>query len=202
MIKNIIFDFGDIFIDLDKSAPVNEFLKLGLQTLTKETNAIDQALEVGDISIENFVQQYQALLPNASEIEILNAWNSILKEFPIERLEFLQKLQKEDKYRLFLLSNTNDIHINFIKNKVEFSEIFKSCFEQFYLSQEIGMRKPNADIFEFVLEMNKLNPKETLFIDDTKPNTDTAEKLGIKTWNLSPGVEDIRDLFTIKAELF
>ena len=202
MIKNIIFDFGDIFIDLDKSAPVNEFLKLGLQTLTKETNAIDQALEVGDISIENFVQQYQALLPNASEIEILNAWNSILKEFPIERLEFLQKLQKEDKYRLFLLSNTNDIHINFIKNKVEFYEIFKNCFEQFYLSQEIGMRKPNADIFEFVLEMNKLNPEETLFIDDTKPNTDTAEKLGIKTWNLSPGVEDIRDLFTIKAELF
>ena len=202
MIKNIIFDFGDIFIDLDKSATIEAFSKLGLQTLTKETNAIDQALEVGDISSENFVQQYQEWIPNANENQILDAWNSILKEFPSNRLEFLQKLQQEDKYRIFLLSNTNDIHIDYIKKHVLFYEIFKNCFEQFYLSQEIGMRKPNTDIFEFVLEMNKLNPSETLFIDDTKANTDTASQLGIQTWNLIPGKEDIIDLFTLKADLF
>lgn len=202
MIKNIIFDFGDIFIDLDKSATTNEFLKLGLSAPINEVNQINEAFEVGGISTKNFIQQYKEWLPKAYEDEIVHAWNSIIKEFPKKRLEFIQKLQKENNYRLFLLSNTNDLHIDYIKQQVSFFEDFKNCFEQFYLSQEIGFRKPNADIYEFVLEMNKLKPAETLFIDDTKINTDAAAELGIHTWNLLPGKEDITELFTLKASLF
>ena len=202
MIKNIIFDFGDIFIDLDKLATPNELLKLGLKAPIKEINKVNEAFEVGDISTESFIQQYKEWLPNAHDHEIVNAWNAIIKEFPVKRLEFLQKLQEESNYRIFLLSNTNDLHIDIIKEQVSFFEDFKDCFDQFYLSQEIGFRKPNTDIYEFVLDMNNLKPEETLFIDDTKDNTDTAAKLGIHTWNLIPGKEDITELFTIKADLF
>lgn len=202
MIKNIIFDFGDIFIDLDKPATVNEFLKLGLTAPIAEIDKLNQAYEVGNISTEAFIQQYEAWLPEASENEIINAWNSIIKEFPVKRLEFLQKLQAEGNYRILLLSNTNNLHIEYIKEHVSFFEDFKACFDQFYLSQEIGFRKPNVDIYEFVLKINNLNPSETLFIDDTKDNTDTAAKLGIHIWNLLPGKEDITELFTLKADLF
>lgn len=202
MIKNIIFDFGDIFIDLDKPATGNDFLKLGLKAPVEEIKKIDQAFEVGDLSTDAFIQSYQEWLPNAHEDQIVAAWNSIIKEFPMKRLEFLQQLQAEGNYRIFLLSNTNDLHIEYIKEQVPFYENFKDCFEQFYLSQEIGLRKPNANIYEFVLEMNSLKPSETLFIDDTKANTDTAAKLGIHIWNLIPGKEDITELFTLKANLF
>ena len=202
MIKNIIFDFGDIFIDLDKPATGNDFLKLGLKAPVEEIKKIGQAFEVGYLSTDAFIQSYQEWLPNAHEDQIVAAWNSIIKEFPMKRLEFLQQLQAEGNYRIFLLSNTNDLHIEYIKEQVPFYENFKDCFEQFYLSQEIGLRKPNANIYEFVLEMNSLKPSETLFIDDTKANTDTAAKLGIHIWNLIPGKEDITELFTLKANLF
>lgn len=202
MIKNIIFDFGDIFINLDKKAPVNAFLDLGIYAPIEQVDAINKLYEVGKISTEDFLLQYKKWLPNAFEHEIINAWDSILKDFPKYRLEFLQKLKQENTYRLFLLSNTNTLHIENIKHNVTFYEDFKACFEKFYLSQEIKMRKPNDDIFEFVLNTNNLKATETLFIDDTKENTDTAERLGIKTWNLQPGENDVIDLFKVKANLF
>lgn len=202
MIKNIIFDFGDIFINLDKAAPINAFLELGLTTPIKEVNALNELYEVGNISTEKFLSQYKKWLPNAYEYEIVSAWDSILKDFPKYRLEFLQKLKAENKYRLFLLSNTNNLHIDNIKKTVPFFKEFKDCFEVFYLSQEMHLRKPNDDIFEFVLNNNSLVAKETIFIDDTKENTDTASKLGMQTWNLQPGKEDVIDLFKIKANLF
>ena len=130
MIKNIIFDFGDIFVDLDKPATTNEFLKLGLQASTKEINTINEAYEVGEINTNAFIHQYKEWLPDAYEHQIVEAWNSIIKEFPKKRLEFIQKLQKSNTYRLFLLSNTNHLHIDYIKEQVSFYEDFKNCFEQ------------------------------------------------------------------------
>ena len=131
----------------------------------------------------------------------MNAWNAILLDFPTHRLTFLKELAKSKQYRLFLLSNTNDMHISWIQENwgsTLYLE-FKNCFEEFYLSHEIHFRKPNADIYEFVLQENNLIADETFFIDDTEENTRAAEKLGIKTWNLQPGKEDIIDLF-IKKE--
>jgi len=100
------------------------------------------------------------------------------------------------------LSNTNKLHIDWIKDKVEFYDDFKNQFHVFYLSHEINLRKPNANIYEFVLLENNLKPEECLFIDDTKENTDSASKLGIHTWNINPTTEDVVNLFTINNHLF
>ncbi len=94
------------------------------------------------------------------------------------------------------------MHIDYIKENVSFYEDFKNCFDVFYLSQEMHLRKPNSNIFEYVLNENNLVANECLFIDDTKDNTDTAEKLGFKTWNIDETKEDVINLFEIKKDLF
>jgi len=196
MIKNIIFDFGDIFINLDKEIIFREMQRYGNPILTPELITLSDAFEVGKISTETFIDGLQSYFPEASSQQIINVWNGMLLDFPDYRLEFIEKLATESEYRLFLLSNTNALHIlevAIIMGDSKFQR-FKNSFEQFYLSHEIHMRKPNADIFEFVLEKNALDPTETFFVDDTFENTQSASKLGIKTWNLIVGQEDIIQL--------
>lgn len=195
MIKNIILDFGDIFINLDKPATALAMSKYGFKNITPELDAIFKTYEKGLITSQEFLENTQLLFPSASIDDLRNAWNAILLDFPEHRLNFIENLSKENTHRLFLLSNTNDIHINFIKKQMgsRFGR-FQNSFEVFYLSYEMKMRKPDKEIFEFVLEENHLIPKESLFVDDTKENTETAANLGIKTWNLQVGKEDITQL--------
>jgi putative hydrolase of the HAD superfamily len=202
MIKNIVFDFGDIFINLDKEATFKELAKLGVAQITEEMMAVAHQYEKGEISTSNFIDFFRKKVKLSKE-DLVFAWNAILLDFPKHRLQFLKELVASKKYRLFLLSNTNDMHIKWIQNDwgSELYEEFKSCFEQFYLSHEIHFRKPNADIYEFVLQENNLKAEETFFIDDTLENTVAAEKLGIQTWNLIPGKEDVVDLLTRKEFL-
>ncbi len=196
MIKNIIFDFGDIFINLDKEIVFRKILKYGNATLAPEVLALSSAFEVGAIRPETFIKRLNTIFPKVSTQEIITIWNAMLLDFPDYRLDFLESLAHENEYRLFLLSNTNALHIDEviqIMGKPKYNR-FKNCFEQFYLSHEIQLRKPNADIYKFVLQENKLKPSETLFIDDTFENTEAANQLGIKTWHLRVGQEDIIQL--------
>ncbi|UPZ15751.1 HAD family hydrolase [Flavobacterium humidisoli] len=195
MINAIIFDFGDIFINLDKPATISGLQKLGMKEWNTELDQLNLSFEAGAISSEDFIGGFQKQLPNASKEDILKAWNAVLADFPFYRLEFLQGLSK--KYRLFLLSNTDSIHINTFEEKsgISFYKDFYACFEKVYFSFDIGMRKPDPKIYQFVLEQNNLVAENTLFVDDKTENTDSAAALGIKVWNLQVGKEDVVDLF-------
>ncbi|KAF2517387.1 HAD family hydrolase [Flavobacterium foetidum] len=194
MINAIIFDFGDIFINLDKPATISGLKKLGMTEWNEDFDQLNFSFEVGAITPDDFIAGFQKKLPNASKEEILKAWNAVLADFPFYRLEFLQELSK--KYRLFLLSNTDSIHINTFEEKsgVSFYKDFYDCFEKVYFSFDIGMRKPDPEIYKFVLTENNLVAENTLFIDDKTENTDSAAALGIKVWNLQVGKEDVVDL--------
>ncbi len=198
MIKNIIFDFGDIFINLDKPAVFTALTKVGYTEITPELDKIFKDYEMGLITSDNFIKSLNQIFPKANSKEIKEAWNSILLDFPEHRLKFVEQLASEKKYRLFLLSNTNEIHIDFATASIGSDRFdrFKACFEKFYLSHEINLRKPNNNIYEFVLAENNLKPEETFFVDDTKENTDSSTALGIKSWNLLVGEEDIIQLKT------
>jgi putative hydrolase of the HAD superfamily len=198
MIKNIVFDFGDIFINLDKLAVYKHLEKFGFKYVSPELDSLAKNYEMGLISSLDFVLALKEMFPTANEDEIIAAWNSILLDFPMARLEFIEQLAAEKKYRLFLLSNTNELHIDYVIKSMGTANFnrFKYCFEQFYLSHEINLRKPNTDIYEYVLAKNQLKSEETLFIDDMPENTKAAEGLGIKTWNLLLEKEDIIQLFT------
>ncbi|MCC9016764.1 HAD family hydrolase [Flavobacterium lipolyticum] len=198
MIDTIIFDFGDIFINLDKQATISGLQKLGLKEWNAELDQLNLLFETGDISPEDFLTGFKKQLPNATTEQILEAWNAILADFPLYRLEFLQLLSQ--KYRLFLLSNTDSIHIETFENKtgISFYSDFYQCFEKVYFSFEIGMRKPNAEVFQYLINKHELSPKRTLFVDDKKENTDSAAALGFHVWNLQVGQEDVVDLFDKK----
>ncbi|MGJ8550654.1 HAD family hydrolase [Winogradskyella wichelsiae] len=202
-IKTLIFDFGDVFINLDKQGAMQNALDLfQIEALDAEMNATNELYEVGKISTSEFVDFYKSKFSNIEETQLIDVWNSILKDFPKYRLEFIQNLAEQKKYTLILLSNTNDLHIDAVKSTTPFFQEFKACFDVFYLSQEIHFRKPNTDIFEFVLKENNLIANECLFIDDTKNNTDTAATLGFHTWNIDETKEDVITLFETKKELF
>ncbi|KGL61666.1 HAD family phosphatase [Polaribacter sp. Hel1_33_49] len=197
MIKNIIFDFGDIFINLDKQATFAEMAKLGVTKISDEMIGVYHQYEKGLMTTDEFIDFFYKKfeIPKA---DLVYAWNAILLDFPKKRLDFLKELSESKKYRLFLLSNTNDLHIKWVQDSLGevFYNTFEKSFEQFYLSHEINFRKPDSEIYEFVLNANNLVADETLFVDDLKENTDSANKLGIHVWNLIPKKEDVTELFT------
>jgi HAD superfamily hydrolase (TIGR01509 family) len=198
MINAIIFDFGDVFINLDKQATSDGLKNLGISSWNEDLDQLNLQYEVGGITEEDFLSGIQKHTNDASIEAIRAAWNAILADFPLYRLEFLQMLSQ--KYRLFLLSNTDAIHITTFEQKTgtSFYSDFYQCFEKVYFSFEIGMRKPNPDVYSFVLDQNGLQAKHTLFIDDKKENTDAAAALGLHIWNLQVGKEDVVDLFEKK----
>jgi putative hydrolase of the HAD superfamily len=195
MINTIIFDFGDVFINLDKEAPAVEFKKLGLEEWHPDLEELNLQFEKGKISELQFIKGFQKHLPNATIEEIRYAWNSIIGDFPLYRLEFLQMLSF--KYRLFLLSNTDAMHMEKFQHKVGMTFIreFYQCFEKVYFSFELGMRKPDVEIFNYIIKKHDLNPKRTLYIDDKKANTEIAETVGLSVWNLQIGKDDVVNLY-------
>ena len=195
MIETIIFDFGDVFINLDKQATPLGLKKLGLEKWSAQIDSLNFNFEKGLISKIDFLDGLNNLVPNANQKEVLDAWNGVLLDFPMYRLEFLEKISK--KYQLFLLSNTDSIHINHFKdrNGDDFYNRFYNCFEKVYFSYDLGMRKPDIEIYNYVINENNLIPIKTLFVDDNFDNIEGAKKTGLQVWHLLKGKEDVIELF-------
>lgn len=197
MIDTIIFDFGDIFINLEKQRCKKAFHNLGLPHLNPDLLSQNNLYEKGMIDEMTFLSSFQKYIPNANLDQIKNAWNSIIGDFPEERLEFLQLLSQ--KYRLFLLTNTDKTHIHHFENTVgvSFYSAFYQCFEKVFYSFELRLRKPDPAVFTKIINNYNLSPKKTLFVDDKKENTESAKSIGLHVWNLQVGQEDVTDLFKI-----
>jgi FMN phosphatase YigB (HAD superfamily) len=200
-IKNIIFDFGGVIINIDYHLTIKEFQKLGIPDFELFFTQHHQEpwfdlLDKGGISGEQFVAEIKKYLPpSVSNDRIISAWNAMLLDFPSSHIELLNKLKTQ--YRIFLLSNTNEIHLEYYFGKLkEWYGIndMSPFFEKEYYSHIIGKRKPDTEIFEIVLSENGLKPDETLFIDDNIQNTESAVKCGIRSFFLQKPVT-ILDVF-------
>lgn len=201
MISTLLFDFGDVFINLDKAAILRNLERLKVTNFSEDLIQLNNRYERGELSSAAFIQAIRIQYAHLEDTDIQESWNSILLDFPQHRLDFLKQLKQEGTYRLLLLSNTNDLHIDFVKKHIAFFDEFQECFEAFYLSQQMAMRKPDPEIFNYVLKTHNLKPQEVLFIDDTKANTDAADQLGIHTWNINPEKEDVTQLFEARKTL-
>jgi glucose-1-phosphatase len=199
-LKNIIFDLGAVLFDIDFKRTAEAFKKLGYDNFDDmytqyHVDEVFEKLEIGKISKEDFCEALKIKNKTAvSHTQITAAWNDILIGWRKESIYFLETLA--EKYNLYLLSNTNAIHQeSFLASFAEQTgkNDFESFFKKVYYSHEVSLRKPNADIFEFVLKDANIIPQETLFIDDSFPNIDTAKKLGFKT-HLLLGGEKIENL--------
>lgn len=193
-LKNILFDMGNVLFSIDYKKTEDAFVELGYGDFSQmysqfTADALFEKLETGKISTEDF---YTKLIASHSEKiteqQITNAWNGMLLHWRIESLEFLKILAK--KYKLYLLSNTNDIHLAAVNNMLKMEtgkENIDDLFTKAYYSHKINLRKPNADIFEFIAKDSAIDPQETLFIDDLENNIATAAQLGFKTHLLLEG---------------
>lgn len=200
-IQNIIFDLGGVILNIDYNATEKAFQQLGIpqfETLFSQLrqNAFFDDWETGKITKEDWLSQMQETCgKEISRDQIIAAWNAMLLDFPLSRLQLLQQLRNH--YDLFLLSNTNEIH------EEAFNEILRAqtglpslavLFEKVYFSHRIGLRKPDAAPFQKILEENGLKAEETLFIDDSPQHIETAKTLGIQTIHLV-APQTIEDIF-------
>ena len=197
--KAIIFDLGGVILNIDYKLTIAEFEKLGVKNADsfyskKVQDPIFDKLEAGAISPKEFLEQLQKECDNASIELVENAWNAMLLDLPQSRLNYIKTLK--NNYQIFLLSNTNAIHIRAFKNKIgeEKWKAFSSVFDKMYLSHEIRFRKPDKEAFQIILEENNLKPNEVFFIDDSPQHIETAKGLGINCHYLLDR-EDITTLF-------
>lgn len=194
MIDTIIFDFGDVFINKDNEAKEKALKALGLKEWNEELEKLERKFETGKTDEEGFLKGLQYYMPEASLEDIKAAWNKGIGEFPLYRLEFLQKLTQN--YRLFLLSNTDPIHMEKFEQDAgaSFYSDFYQCFEAIYFSHEIGARKPEEKALYYLINKHDIQPKQTLFVDDKEINIKVAEAMGFQTWHLQAGGEDVTEL--------
>jgi len=188
-IKAIIFDLGGVLLNISYKKTITEFTKIGIENSSsfyskKSQTNIFNLLETGSISEEDFVSEIKKSCKNASSKQILFAWNAMLLDLPGNITKLLKNLKTD--YSIFLLSNTNTIHVKQLKNILgdgKYNEFFH-LFDKIYYSHEIKLRKPDKKAFQIILEENNLNPKNVLFIDDSPQHIEGAKKLGIKTYHL------------------
>lgn len=183
-ISTIIFDLGGVILDLDQGKTLRAFSRRGLDLEdVNEASPIFNDFETGKITADDFRQGIKSLFKgNITDTEIDQAWNAMLLDTYEERFRMIEVLRKQ--FRIYLLSNTNSIHIDFVRTYIDKSfgsERWDNLFDKQYLSYEIGLRKPNKDIYEFVLADIQKHPQECLFIDDSFANIKGAASVGIHT---------------------
>jgi len=189
-IKNIIFDFGGVLVDLKPQACVDAFAALGLPQVVDYLTPYGHKgpfgkVENGDIDLHEFRNQIRETFKvDLTDLQIEEAWGAFLLHTPLNKIRMVHELAKT--YRVFLLSNTNPIHIRKLQEFEEAGYPVSDCFEKLYLSYEIGLSKPGRAIFEYVLNDAGILSEETLLVDDAPANCRTAAELGMHTFQPEP----------------
>lgn len=193
-IRNLILDLGGVILNLDFNRTADAFTQLGVgdfnQFFTQyHAHPLFQQLEKGATVGGGFYDEFRAATGlAASDAEINLAWNAMLLDFKQPVLSKLEQWAQYGAVRLFLLSNTNAIHHAYFTHTFQssYGYGFDSLFEKAWYSHLIGHRKPDRSAFEFVLKDAGIEAGETLFIDDTQPNLDTATAVGLHTALATP----------------
>lgn len=198
-IRNIIFDLGGVLLNIDPMKTIEAFGELGMEQLVGDKglsydHEIFYLMEQGKISPDEFRQGVLGLLPQrVSFQQIDDAWTAMLLDFPAIRVELLKNLRKD--FGIYLFSNTNAIHVEKFHSNFRNQHGFEvsALFEKDFYSNEIGYRKPSPESFQEIIRLSGINPEESLFIDDSLPNVESAIDCGLKGYWLEPGqkVEEI-----------
>jgi len=200
-IKTIIFDFGGVIIDIDPQITIQKLQELGFTNVEKirSKDFIDDIVrkfERGIFTPEVFRHRLRVFLEiEITDQQIDDAWNALIYDIPAERIEVLEQVKKN--YKMFLLSNSNELHYDIYVRDLQLRfgyREFDELFDKAYFSFDTHLSKPDPEAFEFILYQHELDPAETLFIDDNEDNIKAARDLGIKTYLLKKP-ERIRDLF-------
>lgn len=200
-IKNIIFDFGGVVLDLDPKLTTNALQEFGFDDVNRfkepefQVNIMDK-FERGIISQETFrnkVREFMGIKVCNQDLD--DAWNAMLLDIPEKRIRVIEQVKQH--YNIYLLSNSNELHYDVYMRDLQLRfgyHNFDQLFDKAYFSFDLHLSKPNPDIFEFVMNQHNMKLQQTLFIDDTLEHIESAKKLGLHTWHLV-APERLRDLF-------
>src|SRR4030095_12316748 len=186
-IKNIIFDLGGVLLNNDINRTRDGFKNLGVHNIEDlffhgHAAAFFKDYEIGKINDQEFIESLKGMIGSSvSDQDLIASWNAMLGDFPKRRIDWLKELKK--KYRLFLFSNTNSIHLEMFQAIYRNSyggASFDELFEKAYYSHVMKMRKPDVASFQFILKDSDLKAEETLFIDDSLINVEAARQAGMK----------------------
>ncbi len=182
MIKNIIFDLGNVLVNVEYERFINKLKSSGVSDETymnffKGGNYRLLGYESGDIDTEQFVTRcLDGLSLKMAREEYSAAFNDMFSEIaPMSGL--VRRLKEEGKYRLYLLSNTSPLHFEYIKKNYDYVNLL----DKFALSYELKCLKPDDVIYSRTIEHLGIVPAESVFIDDLPENCAAAEKAGIRT---------------------
>ena len=182
-------------MNVDYHLTEQAFINLGLRnfeqiyTQSKQSGLFD-SFETGEITATDFIAEIQAKFDKTpSAQQITDAWNAMLLDFPPERLRLLESLK--ERVDVYLFSNTNELHFNAFNELFAgwYNKDFSGYFNRAYYSHLLGMRKPNAGAFNYIVETHGLIPERTLFIDDTLHHVEGAASIGLNTIHLKKGEE-------------
>lgn len=177
-IKAILFDMGNVLLFFNARISSKAFAEA--TGLSEEEiwelffiSELEKSYTRGEISSKVFYERVCPYFPKKINYETFTRlWNDIFTE-NLEMDELLEGLKKH--YPLYMISNTNDLHFEYIKKNFNITKHFTG----FFPSHEVGHRKPNPAMFQHVLKEIKLKPDEAVFIDDILEFVESARKLGI-----------------------
>ena len=198
MIKNVIFDLGNVLVKVNPGRFRENLLANGADEEVFDNalaleNIIQFRFETGVMSEKEFIACCISVLNEKISPEtFVDSFNSMFDEIP-EMKNFLEELVESKKYKIYLLSNTNPIHFDYITGKFKYVNLIKNNL----LSYRLKCIKPGIEIYEKIIKENNLVPEETIFIDDLKENCDAAEKTGIKTIQYSDHSDFIEKFYQL-----
>ena len=193
-IKNIVFDLGGVLLDIDVSKTNAAFEALGIQNFSQYytlslVNPLFETLETGGIEPGEFYSSLRQIAnTKATDAELMHAWNALLLDWRKQSVHHLQSLSKN--YKLYLFSNTNVIHHNAFIEYFSMQtglDSFEDLFTSVWYSFEKNIRKPYATSYQKLMHAELIQPRETLFIDDTLVNIEGAQTAGMQTHHLLAG---------------
>ena len=204
MIKNIIFDWGGVLIHLDRQRCTEAFRELGIDVGDELTNPYGQRADLMDferglMTVAEFHDTVRRVYgAQLTDEQIDYAWNALLAGIPDYKLDTLLELKQ--RYRLYLLSNTNAVHWEEGRKRFDYrGHRAEDFFDQIFLSNELHELKPSPDIFRKVAQLAGIEPEETFFVDDLQASCDAAAALGFHTY-CPVANTDWREEFKLKIE--
>ena len=191
--KNIIFDLGGVILELKPERCIQAFQNLGCPKEVFEgqfwMNGIFNRIDRGIATEVEFYDEIRRLgnIPNASDDEILQAWNLFVSGIKERTYKALWKLK--DKYALYMLSNCNLMHWRCCKEQLlkYKGQSALTCFQQVFMSFEMHLEKPEQEIYKSVCRQAGIKSEETLFIDDREENVKGAAAIGFQTMQTQGG---------------